>query len=300
MATHDYVIANGTGAAVRSDLNDVLAAIVSQNSSATAPTTTYAYMPWADTATGLYKIRNAANNNWITLFKLDGTFTDITLSAQGDLRFADSDSSNWVAFQAPATVASNVTWTLPAADGTANQVLKTDGSAVLGWATAVTQGTAITAGTAVASTSGTSIDFTSIPSWVKRVTVMFSGVSTSGTSLMRVQLGDSGGVETSGYNGATSFAGGGGAGGAFNSSGFDSIGDGVAAIVRYGLLVFANVSGNTWVVSGTITSTGTASAFTMQYAGSKTLSATLDRVRITTAGGTDTFDAGTINILYEG
>lgn len=133
MATHDYVIANGTGAAVRSDLNDALAAIVSQNSSATAPTTTYAYMPWADTATGLYKIRNAANNNWITLFKLDGTFTDITLSAQGDLRFSDSDSSNWVAFQAPTTVASNVTWTLPAADGTSGQFLSTNGSGTLGW-----------------------------------------------------------------------------------------------------------------------------------------------------------------------
>jgi len=133
MATHDYVIANGTGAAVRSDLNNALAAIVSQNSSATAPTTTYAYMPWADTATGLYKIRNAANNNWITLFKLDGTFTDITLSAQGDLRFSDSDSSNWVAFQAPATVASNVTWTLPAADGTSGQFLSTNGSGTLSW-----------------------------------------------------------------------------------------------------------------------------------------------------------------------
>lgn len=135
MATHDYVIANGTGAAVRSDLNDALAAIVSQNSSATAPTTTYAYMPWADTATGLYKIRNAANNNWITLFKLDGTFTDITLSAQGDLRFADSDSSNWVAFQAPATIASNITWTLPNADGTSGQSLTTNGSGALSWST---------------------------------------------------------------------------------------------------------------------------------------------------------------------
>ena len=63
---------------------------------------------------------------------------NVTLPAQADLRFADSDSSNWVAFQAPATVASNVTWTLPAADGTANQVLVTDGSGTLSWATAAT------------------------------------------------------------------------------------------------------------------------------------------------------------------
>jgi hypothetical protein len=62
--------------------------------------------------------------------------SDVTLNAQSDLRFADSDSSNWVAFQSPATVASNVTWTLPAADGTSNQVLATDGSGTLSWATA--------------------------------------------------------------------------------------------------------------------------------------------------------------------
>jgi len=136
MAQHDYFIDNGPGAQVRTDINAVLDAIQSQNSGGTDPSPTYptvAYMPWADTSTGLYKIRNAANNNWITLFKLDGTFTDITLSAQGDLRFADSDSSNWVAFQAPATVASNVTWTLPAADGTSGQFLSTNGSGTLSW-----------------------------------------------------------------------------------------------------------------------------------------------------------------------
>jgi len=64
-----------------------------------------------------------------------GTFTDVTLNAQGDVRFADSDSSNWVAFQGPATVASNVTWTLPSADGTSGQVLSTDGSGTLSWST---------------------------------------------------------------------------------------------------------------------------------------------------------------------
>lgn len=61
---------------------------------------------------------------------------DVTLNAQGDLRFADADSSNWVAFQAPATVAANVTWTLPAADGTSAQVLQTNGSGVLSFAAA--------------------------------------------------------------------------------------------------------------------------------------------------------------------
>ena len=67
MATHDYVIANGTGAAVRSDLNNALAAVVSNNSDTTEPTTTYAYMWWADTANGLLKIRDAANSAWVTV-----------------------------------------------------------------------------------------------------------------------------------------------------------------------------------------------------------------------------------------
>jgi hypothetical protein len=62
-------------------------------------------------------------------------FNDTTLNAQKDLRFADADSSNWVAFQAPATIGSNVTWTLPAADGSANQVLKTAGDGTLSWTT---------------------------------------------------------------------------------------------------------------------------------------------------------------------
>jgi hypothetical protein len=140
VAQHDYVIANGTGAAVRSDINGALGAIATNNSGATEPTTTYAFQLWADTTTGLLKIRNAANSAWVELLELDGEFGsktfngNITLNAQGDLRFADSDSSNWLAFQAPATVASNVTWTLPNADGSSNQTLVTNGSGTLSWA----------------------------------------------------------------------------------------------------------------------------------------------------------------------
>lgn len=73
MATHNYNIANGTGAAVRSSINDALAAIVSNNSSATAPATTYAYMWWADTTTGLLKVRNAANSAFVTVGTLAST-----------------------------------------------------------------------------------------------------------------------------------------------------------------------------------------------------------------------------------
>ena len=79
MAQHDYVIANGTGAAVRSDLNNGLSAIVTQNSGATEPATTYAFMRWADTTAGVMKMRNSANNAWITLYQLDGEWTNICL-----------------------------------------------------------------------------------------------------------------------------------------------------------------------------------------------------------------------------
>ncbi len=89
MATHDYVIANGTGNAVRSDLNNALAAIVSNNSSSSEPSTKYAYQWWADTTTGQLKLRNSANNAWVTIFELDGTMLmeDGTVSAPG-LAFA--------------------------------------------------------------------------------------------------------------------------------------------------------------------------------------------------------------------
>ena len=75
MSTHDYVIANASGSAVRSDINNVLAAIVSNNSSSSEPSTKYAYMLWADTTNGILKIRNSANNAWIELLQLDGTLT---------------------------------------------------------------------------------------------------------------------------------------------------------------------------------------------------------------------------------
>ena len=143
----DYSLANQSGANFRTELNSILGAIQTLNSGSTAPSNLVAHMVFLDTSTtpATLKIRNAANDGFIELgtastnfglASLSGsTFTgDITLNAQSDVRFADSDSSNYVALQAPATISSNYTLTLPAADGTANQVLKTDGSGALGFA----------------------------------------------------------------------------------------------------------------------------------------------------------------------
>ncbi len=94
MATHDYVIENGTGAAVRSDLNTALAAIVTNNSSSLAPATTHAYQWWADSGSGLLKIRNSANSAWVTVGKLDGTelLPDGSASSPG-LSFVDDTNT---------------------------------------------------------------------------------------------------------------------------------------------------------------------------------------------------------------
>lgn len=154
----------------------------------------------------------------------------------------------------------------------------------------------LVSGTAVASTSGTSIDFTGIPSWVKRITVMFNGVSTSGTSNWLIQLGDSGGVENTGYvsgSTATTTA----SGISTSTAGFILRFAGAAQLGN-GSAIFNLLSGNVWVGQGTFyDASGTQGVVTLS--GSKELSATLDRIRITTVNGTDTFDAGTVNILYE-
>jgi len=153
----------------------------------------------------------------------------------------------------------------------------------------------IASGTAVASTSGTSIDFTSIPSWVKRVTVMFNNVSTSGTSNLQVQLG-SGSPATSGYLGSSLASTSAGNTAATSTTGFVLLA-GSAAYVSNGIGVFTNLTGNTW--AGTINLGQSDSARVVSVYASIPLSGTLDRVRITTVNGTDTFDAGSINILYE-
>jgi hypothetical protein len=153
----------------------------------------------------------------------------------------------------------------------------------------------ITSGTAVASTSGTSIDFTGIPAGVKRITVMINGVSLSGVSSMLVQVG-AGSVTTTGYVSSTAVAIQAAASAALTSTaGFIEY-IGAAANAIYGHVIITNVSSNIWVSNHSIGFNGLASA---SGGGTITLSGTLDRIRITTVNGTDTFDAGTINILYE-
>jgi len=154
----------------------------------------------------------------------------------------------------------------------------------------------LVSGTAVASTSGTSIDFTGLPAGVRRITVMFNGVSTNGTNNYQLQLGTSSGVVTSGYAGSAGYISGVTSTNALFSQGLGVLSGGSTNVFA-GHFIFTNVSGNIWVGSSNLANSATASMF---FSGTTiTLSGTLDRVRITTTGGTDTFDAGSINILYE-
>jgi hypothetical protein len=188
------------------------------------------------------------------------------------------------------TVVGAVTF-LPAKTGV-TYVYRTTGASWYPTATVPGTGSQLVQGTSVASTSGTSIDFTSIPSWVKRITVMFSGVSTSGTSFVIAQLGTGGVPTTSGYTGGVS-----------QTSVYTTVTNGMglsghpdATYVRNGTITITNVTGNTWVSTAmcflTVASGGTG-------VGAIALAGALNMVRITTVNGTDTFDLGSINILYE-
>ena len=154
----------------------------------------------------------------------------------------------------------------------------------------------ITSAPAQASTSGVSIDFTGIPSWVKRITVMFDAVSSNGSSLLQVQIGTSGGIQTTSYVSIAQTS------GAQNVSTTGLLFSYRAAATQtvYGsaTLCLLNSATGLWVWSG-VTSYNTTDSGSF-LAGSKTLSGTLDRVRITTVNGTDTVDAGRVNIMYEG
>jgi hypothetical protein len=152
-------------------------------------------------------------------------------------------------------------------------------------------------GTEVATTSGTSVDVTGIPSWVTQLDIAFVGLSTNGTSPPMVQLGDAGGIENSGYLGAgflltDSVV----AGVANYTTGIGLTQNWAAATVLHGILtlMLEDASQNTWTASG-----GFGWSNALQFSGvgaSKSLSGVLDRIRLTTVGGANTFDAGAMNI----
>lgn len=210
-------------------------------------------------------------------------------------------TSGYTEINAPATAGNN-TLVLPTGNGTNGQFLQTDGSGALSWGTA---GSAIiTLGTAQSSTSGTSIEFTGIPSWANRITVIFSQVSTSGVSdPFQIQVGTSSGYVTSGYASTALLN---GAAVVTSTVGFLGLNTLTNTLLYSGRYTIYKITGNTWVGDGLIQQCSGQTGATGQggpATGNIALAGTLDRLRIIAGNaGTPsaTFDAGTINILYEG
>lgn len=160
--------------------------------------------------------------------------------------------------------------------------------------TAASSGSGLTLATPQTANS-TSHDFSSIPAGTKRIVIMLAGVSSNGTSNYLIQIGDSGGLETSGYTSQASTA---GAARDTSTAGFIVTSSTAAASVVEGAVTLSlmSSSANTWVATGMVVGNSGAEGMS---AGSKSLSAELDRVRVTTVNGTDAFDAGTLNIQYQ-
>jgi hypothetical protein len=171
------------------------------------------------------------------------------------------------------------------------QFFGTDSNASRAQLQRIAQGTVVTA-------SGTSVDFTSLPAWIKRITVMLQGITTNGSSPPIMRLGTSGGFVTSGYasggiyTGVTTGSGNRTDSLLISGNAFDS------SATLHGHAVITNITGNAWVQSFVLGQSN--SAYAVMGGGSISLAGALTQIRITTANGTDAFDGGSINILYEG
>jgi hypothetical protein len=249
---------------------------------------TTAYTTAAITAQGLGTM-STQNANAVAI--TGGTVTGIT-----DLTVADG-GTGVSTIAANAVVLGNGTSAIQTvAPSTAGNILTSNGTT---WTSAVPASYPLTSGTsqtAPFTAPNTYADFTSLPSWIKRITVILNGVSTNGTSDLLVQLGDSGGVETTSYVSLAKSISTGVSGTTSGTTGF-AITNSTAAATLYSGNIVINLQGsNAWASSAILNDNST---FLYMSSGTKTLSATLDRIRITTVNGTDTFDAGSINILYE-
>jgi hypothetical protein len=219
-----------------------------------------------------------------------------TSSSGGIVRlYEDTDNgTNYIELKAPSSLSANRLFTLPDDDGSVQQFLRTDGSGALSFASALVSGTMLTASTQ------TELAFTDIPAWVKKITISYAGLSTNGTSVsVLLQLGDSGGYETTSYaTGLLQAASGGNSMLGSATNGMYVSFNNTTLYVLDGVFTLALIDAatNTWAGAGSATARGTNAVYVTS--GSKTLSATLDRLRLY-VDGTVQFDAGTVNILYE-
>ena len=186
----------------------------------------------------------------------------------------------------------DATQALSDAAAAANAALPKAGGTMTGVITYAAAQPRIVTATAVASTSGTSIDFTGIPSWAKRISIILSKVSTNGSSNLLIQIGG-GSIENTGYASTAGNRG----NENMSTAGYVITRSLASSSIITGSYTLFLIGSDEWIGSGVNTGGSNIPNFS---AGSKTASGTIDRVRITTENGTDTFDAGLINIMYEG
>lgn len=331
----NYTVEDGDGLSVLAEITAIFGAVRDDNAGPSAPASPVAFMRWRDTSgsPAVLKVRNATNTAWVTLAEEMASLSflrgspvtktaDFTLAAGENVIVNNKSGSTCVVtlpaasafpgrevvfqnLQARAVISasSNViplrggsagTAILPAIEGSF-AVLVSNGTNWL----IVLQSSAINLGTSVASTSGTSIDFTGIPTWARRVKLNFSGVSTNGTSVYQLQIG-SGSITPSGYETVTAGASNAGAIASANrTTGLGlTVGTPAAANAFSGSVEIMKLSDHIYVFSGTGLIVGS-TVFAVFSGVSPNLAGAMDRLRVTTVGGTDTFDAGTINISWE-
>jgi hypothetical protein len=304
MAQADLNVANQSGAGFRADVNNQLLALGTLQSGASAPGTTYAYMLWADTSTSpaTLRQRNGANNAWIALGLLDTANFGLLALTGGTLTGALLvDDAGTAALPAVAFDGDTDTGLFRKA---ANQLgISTAGIEcgyfdANGWNGPVVG--AVNRSTAVTTTSGTSVSFTSLPSWVKRISIHLSGVSLSGTDNLLVRLSTGSSFVTSGYTSGCNYTDGVGLaiGAGVTSTAGLAIIAGQPTNSQTGTYTLTNIKDNIWVGQYVgIFDNGT--QYVVYGAGKVDVGGTLDGIRLLPTGS-NTFDAGTVNITYEG
>jgi len=277
-------LTNGTYATV-----NLTGTITSNRTVATSATITTGTITNLNSTTGTIATLNSTTGTIATLNSTTGTIATLN-STTGTIATLNSTTGTIATLNSTTGTIGNFSTTL-AGDFTISQGTGTIGTAKV---TPTNLSQPFTSGTAVASTSGTAIDFTGIPSWVKRITLMLNGVSTDGVAPYILQLGTSSGIVTNGYVSTrnTLYS---SIQVAQSTSGFDLL-EGTAALFHGGSVIISYFgSSNTWVVSGVIASSAAIAFTTSGY--SPNLGGALDRIRLKT---TDTFDGGSVNIMYEG
>lgn len=244
-----------------------------------------------------YILSDDSPMTWMAIGGGSGTVTSVT-SANADATVATTTTTPVITIvQTPALRSATTTVNVSSATApTSGQVLTATSGTTAIWQTPAA-GSGITRGTATTLTTQVNVNYSSLPAGLNRITCMWSALSINGASGWTIRLGDSGGVENTGYTGRVSYVSGTSANSYTLSSGCFWSGGVLNTNNESGVLTFVRLDGNTWMYEGSNNRVDVNTQYFMT--GWKTLSAELTTVQFITGNGTDQFDNGTINIFYE-